>query len=260
MANPPAWTNKKPVTYPKTQISTKARVSLNAAAFDEMVKQQGIFVKCYRTLLCPNVKDIDGGQHEIDCPLCKGSNFYDTHCIETMAFIQSQAGNIAPEAEGLIDQFSAYATFLQGINLQYFTLVEVPDHYDTFIERIKRQPGPIDLLKYKAIEVNTLVDSNGKEYYCGNDFTIDVNGNILWKANRGPAVSTIYSIHYNITLQFRAVKAIHVNRFAQVSNGANIEMTRMNEQWALEKVYLAERKDFRGSLLSPNLIRDPDEP
>lgn len=259
MGNPPGWNNKPAKEVPAGQISTKARVNLNAAAFDELVKQQGVQVKVYRTLLCPRVKSIDGAEHELECPICRGSQFYDTKCIDTMAFIQGQQGDFETSSEGVIDQFSATGTFLQGVNLQYFTLVEVVGHFDSFIERIKRQSGPSDVLKYKAVDIQVVVDYNGREYYLGNDFLFDQNCNVTWKPGKGPPTGMIYSIYYTLPLQFRAVKALHVNRFAQTKDGGNIKFVRMNEEWLLQKVYQPERKDSKGNVLSPNRIRDTDE-
>jgi len=257
MANP-GWNNKKPVQVPLKEISQKARVKISPAEFDNLIKTQGVRVRVYRTVFCPNVKSLDGAEHEINCLVCKASGFIDVHPIETWAFIQSQTLEKAGQAEGMIDQCSAQATFLRGISLQYFALVEIPDFQDTFFERIKRQSGPADVLKYKALQVNVVLSQDGREYSAGNDFNLDVEGNVKWLPDRGPAPGTIYSIHYAITLQFRAIRAMHVNRFAQAASGSLSTMTKMPEQWGLEKVYLADRKDHRGNRLSPNLIRDPD--
>lgn len=259
MANPPNWNNKRPVQVPRALISSKARVNLKPDQFDTLIKQQGIQVKVYRTILCPNVKSIDGAEHEINCPVCKSSGFLDLSPIDTWAFIQDQTLEKAGEPEGYIDHSSAKATFLSGITLQYFTRVEVPGHFDTFFERIKRQEGRIDRLKYSAVQVNALTDGC-RQYYSGIDFNLDPNGDIHWLDGKGPDEGMIYSVHYAIVLQYRAIQAQHVNRFAQSANGGEIRFSRLPECWLLQKIYLADRKDYRGNQLAPNLIRDADDP
>jgi len=258
---PPGWNPKANAEIPKTQIGTpKGAVSFIPENFDKLILQQGMRVKVYRTMLCPNVKSIDGGEHEIDCKLCNGNGFVDSHPIQTMSIIQSQELEKVHKAEGYWDGNSVAMTFARGIELQYFTLVELCDFTDIFFERVKRQQGPVDVLKYKVCRVNVLMDKSGKFYQADTDFDLDPNGCIRWKAGRGPDPGTIYSIHYEAALQFRAIRAMHVNRFVQDGRkSANVTMTKMPEQWMLQKEFLVKRRDKAGNELSPNLIRDPDE-
>lgn len=259
MANPPGWNPKAPVKVPRSSTPDRARVALRVEEYDTLIKQQGVRVKVYRTMLCPNVKSIDGSEHEIDCKVCRGSGFVDLRPIDTWAFIQSQELEKLVNPEGLVDGNSVAATFLRDIELQYFTLVEICDHTDVFFERIKRQAGDVDVLKYQAKCVNAVVDQDGKEYFPQIDFTLDPNGSIRWKEDRAPGAGTIYSVHYEMTLKFRAVRALHVNRFGQKIESQNIEMVKMPEQWMLQKVFFVDRTDRNGNALAPNLIRDPDE-
>lgn len=259
---PPGWNQKPPVAIPKSEIggSSRGRVNLKAEDFDNLVKDQGVRVKIYRTMLCPNVKSIDGGEHNIDCEICQGNGFVDLRPIDSMAVIQNQELNKVHRAEGYWDGNSVAATFLQGIELQYFTLIKLPDYTDVFFERIKRQQGPVDRLKYKATCINVVMDSSGIEYFEGNDFSLDANGSIRWKTNKGPGPGVIYSIHYEMCIQYRAIKAMHVNRFIQDAKAsADATFRKMNEQWMLQREYLVKRTDFNGKELDANLIRDPDE-
>lgn len=260
---PTGWQTSTSKTIPKNSITFKthtSKVSLNTDAFDDLIKQQGIQVCVYRTMLCSNVKSIDSAEHNIDCTLCN-NGFIDRRPIKTWAFFQSQDLEKMALKEGYYDANTLAATFMQGVELQYFTLIELPDHTDIFFEHIKRQQGTTDILKYKAKTVNMLIDSSGREYFVGNDFDIDQNGNIKWRLEKGPLKHDIYSIHYEAAIQFRAIKAMHINRFAQDSL-TNKELTtfkKMNEQWLLQKEFLVKRKDLQGNELKLNLIRPPDE-
>lgn len=258
---PPGWNSKPNTVIPKTQLGTpKGAVSFVPEKFDALILQQGVRVKVYRTMLCPNVKSIDGGEHEIDCKLCNGNGFVDSNPISTMAVIQSQELEKVHKAEGYWDGNSVAATFARGIELQYFTRVDLCDFTDIFFERVKRQQGPVDVLKYPACRINVLQEKSGKYYLVDTDFQLDSNGSIRWLPNRGPLTGTIYSIHYEYTQVFRSIRAMHVNRFVQDGRKSNdVTMTKMPEQWMLQREFLIKRRDRTGKELDVNLIRDPDD-
>lgn len=259
MNNPPGWTTKKPVIVPISEIGDRTgRVKLQTEKHDAQVKGQGIRVTVYRTMLCPRVKSIDGAEHEIDCTICR-NGFIDRAPLKTWAYIQQQTKETPQLPEGYYDRNEVMGTFLQGIELQYFTLVELCDYTEIFFEMVKRQNGPVDVLKYRACVVNWVEDSDGKAYYVGNDFDVDINGSIRWKANKGPVRGTIYITHYEHFIQYRATRAVHVNRFAQKDLKGGVEMVKMNEAWALSREYHVTRTDAQGNALPPNKIRSEDE-
>lgn len=256
VAKPQGW-NTKPI--PAKPLKTGVKVSLRVDQFDDLVEKQGVRVKVYRSSYCPRVKSIDGAEHEIDCPLCYGRQFIDRFCLETVAFIQTQELEKKVQAEGLVDGNSVAATFKQNVELQYFTLVELLDFTDIYFQRIKRQKGSVDVLKYPGLRINMLVDQDGKDYFESSDFKIDVNGCIEWCPNKGPRAGKIYTIHYETAVRFRAVRAMHSNRFAQITKNGGTNYIKMNEQWMLQKEFLVVRKDIDGKVLKPNKIADADE-
>lgn len=257
--NPKGWANKPPVKEASTRAKTRGKVNLRDQDFEALLDQQGVRVRVWRTMFCPNVKSIDGGEHDINCNVCKANGFLDVSPIETVAFIQSQDLTKVFKAEGYWDGNSVSATFKAGIEVQYFTLIELLDHTDVFFQRIKRQRGPVDRLKYSAKCVNAVVDQRGKEYLPGDDFEIDENGDMRWKPNKGPLKGDIYSIHYDALIQFRAQKAMHVNRFGQITEGAEIVYKKLPEQWLITREFLIDRKDSEGDSLQPNRIRNEDK-
>lgn len=261
---PQGWSYRAPVSIPGTKPAD--RVDIDPDKFQRLIATKGTRVRVFRTTFCPNVKSIDGAEHNVDCDLCNGSGWLDVRPIDTLAYIQTQNFEKMIFSEGMLDGNSVAATFDFGIELQYFTLVELIDFPEIFYQRIKRQLGTTDVLKYKAICVNILIDQNGIEYFPDTDFTLDGNGSIAWKTNRGPNQDMIYSIHYQCAMQFRAVRAMHVNRFTQIftpDNGGRIEFTKLPEQWLLQKEFLVKRKDKAGNEILPNAIHpktDSDEP
>ena len=261
---PQGWDVKANAVIPAKQSPT--RVDITVADFDKLLTEKGIRVRVFRSMFCSNVKSIDGAEHQIDCDLCNGSGFMDARPIETLAFIQNQALDKMPFVEGMVDGNSVAMTFPTGIELQYFTLVELCDFQQPFFQRVKRQLGRVDVLKYRASRINLCIDQNGREYFQDADFGLDDNGSILWLENKGPDPEIIYSVHYEAAVQFRAVRAMHANRYTQVfenKNGGQSVQMKLPEQWMLSKEFLVKRKDRDGNEIMPNAIltkQDAEEP
>lgn len=256
---PEGWDVKTAVIIPAKYSPT--RVDILPDDFEKLLDQKGMRVRVFRSFFCPNVKSIDGAEHNIDCDKCNGSGFMDVRPIETLAYIQNQAFEKLPFVEGMVDGNSVAMTFKMGIELQYFTLVELIDFQEPYFQRVKRQEGTVDVLKYKAFRINVCIDAD-KEYYLDRDFTLDGNGSINWKPNQGPNPGTIYSVHYEAAVQFRAVRAMHSNRFTQYytnENGGGSIHVKLPEQWMMSKEFLVKRKDRDGNELLPNLIIDKQD-
>lgn len=255
----PGWSPRTPAKKP---VDRMAHLFLDPAKFDSLIKAQGMQVCVYRTILCPNIKSIDSGEHEIDCKLCNGNNFVDFDPIKTYAFIQAQNFGPLHLVEGQYDANVIAATFMSGIELTYYTLVELCDQTGIFDQVIKRSPGQVDVLKYKACKVNLVMDQNGAQYAQGSDFKLDSNGSMFWLAGRGPVAGTIYSIHYECPIQFRATKAQHIHRFVQKPSQTPGESVFLKApvQWMLQRAFLVKRKDsITGKPLAPNPISDPSD-
>lgn len=248
----PGWDVGAPQSFSK--FDNFERVNLNPDSFDRLIEQHGVRLKVFRSMYCPRVKSIDGGEHEIDCEICNGSGFVDLKPVCTSGFIQNQNLNHLPKAEGFVDHNSVAISFPIGIELQYFTKVELVDFTDIYFQRIARSAGSIDVLKYKASRINVVLDENGIEHHQGNDFKLDVNGDILWKSGKGPETETIYSIHYEAAVQYRATRALHVNRFEQVIREGKAFHVKFPEQWICTKEFLVRREDINGMELLPNPI------
>jgi len=237
--NVKGWKNyKDSVQVPA--VTKNERVDFDVAKFDKIIEQKGVRFNVFRTSFCPRVKSVDGAEHEIDCPLCHGSGWLDRNSIQTKGVIQNQDLEKLIHREGLVDENSVAVTFKIGINLQYFTMVELIDFTDIYFQRVLRnEDGDIDVLQYNACQVNMLVDYFGVEYEQGRDFKI-CKGNVEWIGNK-PANNVPYTISYEAPVQFRATRAIHVNRFTQFNNGAVDEHIKMPEQWILTKDYIVNK-------------------
>ena len=249
------------VTEPKVYVddSPESRVNLNPDDFEKLIKQKGVYMKVFRTTYCPNVKSIDGAEHNIDCDMCNGSGWLDKFPLKVRAFIQSQNNEKTIQLNGYVDDNEVMVTFPIGIEVQYFNLVELIDFTDIYIQRVARSQGSIDHLKYSAKRMNLVIDANDKEYDEGTDFCLTELGHIKWKTGKGPAPETIYSVHYEALVQYRATKAVHVNRFTQVTTDQGQAHMKMPEQWMCTKEFLVRRKDGNTDILQNPIPGYKDE-
>ena len=208
-------------------------------------------------MYCPQVKSIDGAEHEIDCDLCMGSGYIDVRPIKTLSFLQSQLQENKQLPEGWIDGQSIAAKFHRGVELKYFTLVELIDFTDIYFQRINRSDGGIDRLKYNCKRVNVLIDSSGIEYFQGSDFQLTEDGDIKWSLNKRPTPDTIYSVHYEYPPRFRAMTAMHVNRYSQFKFEGEIQHIKFQEQWMLTREFLVLKRAKSGSGSGNELLDNP---
>ena len=135
----PHWNGKNPAQIP--DAAPRSRTALDPVAYDNLIKQHGVRVKVYRSMFCPNVKSVDGGEHNIDCTLCNGSGYLDVDPIESVAYLSNQNFQEEMTVEGYHDGNSVGGTFLGGIELQYFTRVDLMDFTQPFYERVLRLSG-----------------------------------------------------------------------------------------------------------------------
>ena len=174
-----SWNVKDPKI--RKEEDPRNRVDLVPEEFDRLLKQKGIMAKVFRTTYCPNVKSVDGAEHEIDCELCNGSGFIDLDAICCHVFIQAQELDKLPQIEGFVDGNTVLMTFPIGVEVQYFTKIELHDFTQPFFQRLLRKPGSLtDVLKYPACRMNLIIGKTGTRYYQDQDFALDHNGNIKW--------------------------------------------------------------------------------
>lgn len=226
------------------------RIDLNPTDFDRLIQQKGVGCKVFRTLYCPNVKTVDSGEHEIDCPHCNGSGYLDVDPLCTLVVIQTQELEMMFEGQdGYHDGNTVLMSFPIGVELQYFTRIELEDYTQPYYQRLMRKPGTnFDVLKYKACRINVvsqIVAGVLTFYFQDQDFKLDANGDINWTGSRKPADNAIYSVHYECHVIYRTVKAMHANRYSQFKTGPTVEMIKYPEQWMCTKEFLLRRKDIQ---------------
>lgn len=234
-------------------------VQLDPAKLNQFIQDHGVRVRVFKTMLCPNVKHADAGDHEIKCTTCT-RGFIDKHPVETWAAMQNQTLIKNFSKDGVWDDQLVAATFISGIDLNYFSKIELLDFTTTFFERVQKQEGTVDRLKYPAVKINMLIDKHGVEYKAEKHFNITPTGDIEWiNPIERPAIGVVYSVHYDYKITFRAINALHVNRFSQHTFKQKFRVpVEYAQQWILKRDFLITKEDVNGSPLSPNKIIDAD--
>ena len=233
---------------------------------DQEILDLGIRVKVYKSTVCPNMTSLESFDHDINCTVCN-NQMIDFNPVKTMALFQQQDLIEQFKVQGTFSMDEIMCTFLSGVTLHTYTRVDLLDFKEDFFEPIQRQEGTdVDILKYSACDVTGLftVSANVRtEYHFGTDFILNSDGNVQWISTHRPADRQIYSIYYRFHPIFRAIKAVHRDRYSQYN--LRVEKIKapkktvdgktyikLPEQWVLKRDYLVERS---GS----NTYYDPNE-
>ena len=254
-------------------MASRLTNGLNPDKLDQEVRELGVRVRLWKSTICPNMKSLESMDHDINCPVCN-NNMIDFSPKESIAIFQQQSLTEQFKVQGTFSIDEIQVTFLSGISLQHYARVDLLDFEEEFFELVQRQEGvAVDRLKYAACKVAGLfVATNaGKEqYHEGADFVLDQNGDVKWVGVHKPADRTIYSIYYSYKPVYRAIKAVHRDRFTQYNLrvgeikapkktvGENTYV-KLPETWILKRDYLLERRDVMEALLPQNKVYDPNE-
>ena len=104
-----------------------------------------------------------------------------------------------------------------------------------------------DNLKYDCGRVNVIIGIDKTktphvpvQYFQDHSFRLSPQGNIVWNNTFQPDEGTIYTVHYESVIQYRAISAMHINRFAQVPDRSTGKVAQVNlpEQWIYKKNFL----------------------
>ncbi len=236
-----------PNTRAKRSPSQPARIELSADEFENLIEDQGVYVRITPSILCPNRSERFGTDHALECPLCSGNQSYDivSQAYEEWVFIQALELKHVWEVQGIFDIKDAKLSIKGSRRLWYYYKIEVLDHTSIFNEIIERT-GTVDKLRYipQTSATDTpllLVDRVGTEFSLTTDYTVSEQ-NINWVAGQGPAEGDLYSIEYPILPTFRVLEFLHENRYYYKSKDeANKIPIHMPQQCVIRWDYFAKR-------------------
>jgi hypothetical protein len=246
----------------------KKRLSqgIDVDRLDQLVNDLGVRVRLWKSTIVPSMTSLESYDQDLN-DTASDNSMVDFDCQETIALFQQQNLVEQFQIQGTFHIDEIMVTFLSGVTLAPFAKIEVLDFEEDFYELVQRQEGTdIDNLKYAACSIVGLftydkTTKTTERYYENTDFKIDVNGNILWIGAHKPADRKIYSIYYKFHPIYRAVKAVHRDRFSQFNNKPhNIQApkktvgentyVKMPETWIIKRDYLLKRD--KNTLYDPN--------
>lgn len=252
----------------------KITQGIDVDRLDRIVEDLGVRIHLYKSTLIPSMKSLESMDQDLNESI-SNHNMLDFDCIETIALFQQQTLMKQFELTGTYDIDEVLITFKSGQTLAPLSKIEVLDFREDFYELIPRQEGTsTDLLKYPACNIIgafSMPSSNTIErFYQDTDFEIDKNGNINWIGTHKPNDRQIYSIYYKYHPVYRAIKAVHRDRFSQYNmRPASIKapkktidfktFVKLPETWVIKRDYLLDRRDINGNLLVKNTNYDPNE-
>lgn len=241
---------------------------------NQLVLDLGVRVRVYKSTLMPDMKSLESMDQDINETI-SNNNMIDFDCVETIAMFQQQELVKQYQVHGTFHIDEIMVTFLSGQTLAPLSKIEVLDFEEDFYELIQRQEGQdFDVLKYPACDVLGIftynrTTSSRVRYHKGTDFTIDQNGNVKWTGTHRPTDREIYTIYYRHRPTFRAIKAIHRDRYSQYNlRPQDIQAPKttvdgktyvtMPETWIIKRDYLIRRRDLLGNV-QENQYYDPNE-
>ena len=243
----------KPVSGEQVPIVVPERqVSFEKNGFDQLVRSQGVTLCHHKALPSPiGATDRDDIRHPNHSDNESVSQFIYRKAGSVTVFFQSNAGKNTPVDMGELKLGSAMITvpryydgttepaLLTISDRLYFQDVEmVVENW----QRMECHATGVDRLTYPATCVEFLVDSHGVDYLQGQDFTLDGEGRVVWKAGgrrhaTDPATGRggIYSVRYKYIPHWYVSDLLHEVRVAQITDPATGER-RVERQPYLAKI------------------------
>lgn len=247
-------------------MARKLTQGIDVDRLDQLILDLGVRIRLYKSTLVPSMQSLESMDQDLNDDVSQ-NNMIDFDCKETTALFQQQDLMKQFQIQGTFHIDEILVSFLSGVTLAPFAKVEVLDFKEDFYELVQRQDGSdVDRLKYKACEVLAVFtyDRASKtidRYHEGVDFQITPDGDIQWIGAHRPTARHIFSIYYLFHPVYRAVKAVHRDRFSQYNNRVqNIKApkktvdgktyVKLPETWVLKRDYLIEKA--KNELYDPN--------
>lgn len=195
----------KKQTYRKQTI-----VNFDIDKFNQLLEDQGVRLRHWKTAVCPNTKDLHLESHDINCTLCDNQVIhYDS---EDFTGIFTTAGlEKIFKVEGKWLAGSALLTAPSEIRFDYFDAIDVLDGESIHSQLIKRGDSHTDKARYRVVDVLHLSDGDGEVYHVDTDFKL-TDGRIEWISDNRPSIDQIYTISYQYVTRYRVVDFLHFTR------------------------------------------------
>jgi hypothetical protein len=243
--------------YSKTNpYGTDAGVYLEPSYYHQLIAQHGIRVMIEKTSVCPNYRGTATRmQHDTNCTLCdNGFVHYDP--IECWAVFQQNDLVKLFLKEGIFNPGQALITIPkldengQSILISYFDKVTLLDQEERFNELLNKSRGNMDKLRYQALSVEFVMDSEGKRYYENAHFVLDKNQNIQWVDNQPrpewnstEGVGQTFTVTYRFRPVYRVMNLLHEGRYSSKIIDQYKSTTTFPQFMAIKKDFYVSKND-----------------
>ena len=194
----------------KQEFRKQTQVNFDVKRFNQLLADQGLRMRHYKSAFCPNARDLESESHDINCTLCdNGMIEYDSE--EFIGILTTSKLENRFLAEGSWRAGSAMLTVPSTTRLSYFDAIELLDADSIYSQLIKRGNANVDRTRYRIKEIKYLADAE-KQYYVDTDFKINRDGRIEWTSDNRPAIDKIYTVSYEYATRYRVVDFVHLTR------------------------------------------------
>ena len=224
MSQPKIPLNKMPGRSVFQMPEPLFNITLSPEIFEQQIKSQGIRMIHARPVPCPNVRELNSGDHVLNCSLCHNGYIY----YSQAEFVGTFFGNDLQRQFNLngtwdMDQASIVIPVRDNqekiLDVQYFDQILIPDITVRYYQRIEHSQSGIDRAQFAVFAIDFAIDNKGKMYRPGVDLVAD-EGRIKWIGERPGYDLTlnrghIYSVNYYTNPVFTVIGLPHQIRMAQ---------------------------------------------
>ena len=248
----------------KNAYRNNPEVHLDPVAFNQAINNHGIRVSIEKTVSCPNyIGNIDDLHHDVNCTLCEnGVVHFDK--IECWALFQQNSLIKAYFTHGMFDPTQALLSFPTmddngvPIIVYHYDRIILLDLQERFYELINKSNGPVDNLRYQALDVYYVIGRDGTVYQKGSHFRINEDGNIEWidgkprpKWSVQEGIGEPFSVSYISRPVYRVMDHLHESRCSNLLQGTGRAVVKFPQLVIIKKDFYMTKKDARGIPIKP---------
>jgi hypothetical protein len=270
----------KPTTVYKQEFPRGEAHSMDAKAFDDAIRSQGVLLVHYRAMACPmgliHRDDAMRRGHE-DHTGCSSGYLY-KKAGDVVGFFSGNSTSPNFQDVGMIDGSTVTVTFDRTYDKTDEPVYVAP--FDRFYlaesailfpnwELIEHNLSGFDKLRFPAAKVQHFIDNTGAEYKQDVDFTLR-EGQILWtEGGRRPGIDPdtggeqrgrVCSVWYLYQPHWYLQRLNHDGRIIQTEDASGerkVERMHMQATLVREHVFEAQQKNDDENLNTARETREP---
>jgi hypothetical protein len=198
-------------------------VDFDRDQFTRFINEKGYGLVWEKAVLCPNVPGtgLAPRDHAIGCTFCDEHGFIYVDPVPTRMLMQGVRLNQSFFAYGRWDAGNMLVTAEPEFTIDYHDRLTLTNGVGRFTQRLVRQPGAMDRLKYEALCFHHVawVSRAGvlAAFAQGVDFQVSADGSsIEWSGASQPDAGSFYSVCYDYRPRYVVLDLVHHHRDSTV--------------------------------------------